>query len=591
MSRNTNKTLLFEVDHQCLQSTKTNLDSQISPSKFQLQNRNYLYYESTKNMLDFLYQHTHVSNAKPFETNSANCSFSTLVVSSNPKQYATALFLKAVNYPKSPDVDDIVVDNINGALINQIIVNGPLSKYRNHVMKYVDAFYNETCTNRNAKGERMNIPSCVLYPKAEGPIHCEVAKARLFSIFECIDGTSLYKLQHNEFMKIVLKNNPICRFFDFLIEMGVDYGMLHNDLHLGNVFFDHANECLTMIDYGRIHFGYGDSLTNEKWIPEILKKNLEPNPNVTYRDYMDRNHDFIKSRVKIYGKFPMAIFDMMTLSGNLAIKIARAQNVYSYNLPFITLLLDKKREWSGVQLNISTFESSYRTIKITYNDVYGYIAEGLFYLGSYIIFMCRNIGKGDVIIDRSTLQKFIHTCFQPINVPQSVMENFVRSLYEKWSNSENRFHSCVFDRVQGHEDEASEDMELGSYRSSQEMDWELSESPSPRYKSDSNRNSEAMSWRPSESPSPRYERGKGVWGGAIANFRQKSERDYFGPQGQGARIMKPVRTSSSMRRIREGVTEEELLQNMIPGPEIEQMKAPRPVSENPTRRQQSKSKK
>lgn len=81
----------------------------------------------------------------------------------------------------------------------------------------------------------------------------------------------------------------VCPFLRRLIDTSKEYGLTHNDLHLGNVMYDKKGSCLRLIDYGRVCIpetpsestwdklynmisGISGPLSNNKWDPFEVDK-------------------------------------------------------------------------------------------------------------------------------------------------------------------------------------------------------------------------------------------------------------------------------------------------------------------------------
>jgi hypothetical protein len=113
------------------------------------------------------------------------------------------------------------------------------------------------------------------------------------------------------------------QFYNFLQYMGLHKGMLHNDLHLGNMFYNHNTEQIVMIDYGRVHFANPDvsGELNDFIKREVHKFGIDLyKDEYTYASVVGEFHEHMKSdKTKWNNKYPLHIADLMTFAGNMYI--------------------------------------------------------------------------------------------------------------------------------------------------------------------------------------------------------------------------------------------------------------------------------
>jgi len=123
----------------------------------------------------------------------------------------------------------------------------------------------------------------------------------------------------------VIKN--LIKLNDFLVFIGLKYGYLHNDLHLGNILYDSTNDVIKMIDYGRNFFGYYynnrdeeiDNYSNglNKYLLTSEFINLDTKIK-TYKDLYEQEFYFCKSKiVNKSGNYPTIILDLITMGLNI----------------------------------------------------------------------------------------------------------------------------------------------------------------------------------------------------------------------------------------------------------------------------------
>jgi len=162
-------------------------------------------------------------------------------------------------------------------------------------------------------------------------------------VSEAIDGMSMSSLANRartsgprDPMDIVRWKRVYGKFADLynvIVFLGAEYGFLHNDLHLGNVYFDTNRDALALIDYGRVHFAglEDDPNINAFVIRTLAKHDSLPTEHVKiaarhggslYRWFTSRWNPYLKSTRRLSnGKRPMFIFDLITLCANLGIVV------------------------------------------------------------------------------------------------------------------------------------------------------------------------------------------------------------------------------------------------------------------------------
>ena len=191
-----------------------------------------------------------------FTVNSANCSFA--LVESKYKGKPTPLFVKAVEpWIPSQTFDDIMVDNINGFFINKLFTGTLYSKY---FMYYIGSFI--SLKSQVASGDfNWGVNSYIVNWKENNFKIQQSDQLCNISISQQINGFSL-----SEYSEGYKNNDPrytsrqtlvldsCLDFFKKLLVFGFEFGISHNDLHLGNIFYNKNENCLTMIDYGRLYF-------------------------------------------------------------------------------------------------------------------------------------------------------------------------------------------------------------------------------------------------------------------------------------------------------------------------------------------------
>jgi hypothetical protein len=179
----------------------------------------------------------------------------------------------------SDDSDNMIVDSLNGYLINQIITQNPLIKP--HFMKYIESCFlpltivsgDVYCTFENIflSKDSPSPDKNVLIGYLEGidygydlyktsfhhSIRNKFNLQTLISKTSIIDMPKIYKKLGNLFYSLQIMGR---------------YGFCHNDAHGANVLLDEDSQELVLIDYGRSFFN-GD-LIGSKLNDDNIKKRI-----------------------------------------------------------------------------------------------------------------------------------------------------------------------------------------------------------------------------------------------------------------------------------------------------------------------------
>lgn len=221
---------------------------------------------------------------------SGNCLF-TLVKAAmmDPKmaEKEVTLFVKALPMEWAKDLDCICVDNVNGMYFNKLCQTE--TWLQDHVMHYVDSFLSNHDVYRIATDDIV-WDAVKTATVADGhalcpgkPDLCTKTALCHTSVSHAILGQSLDQMAYTmdgEF----LYRLPTCfpPFFEALMKLGLKYGFLHNDLHLGNVFYDRRSNSLRLIDYGR---SYVHAMKQDAEVLRFLHKDLKKNALADVADY------------------------------------------------------------------------------------------------------------------------------------------------------------------------------------------------------------------------------------------------------------------------------------------------------------------
>jgi Choline/ethanolamine kinase len=162
----------------------------------------------------------------------------------------------------NPDSDDMIMDNINGQIMNYISGKHGIEK---HVMKYYDSCWSFTKVGSiNANGKKYQIFPLqeIMVVEGQQNIMENPSAYRHFHKFSFhraiptemnlgayIDVTDPFS--PTEMSNLLLKLHKLLSVIKL---MGTTYGFCHNDAHLGNVLLSSETDELVLIDYGRCCF-------------------------------------------------------------------------------------------------------------------------------------------------------------------------------------------------------------------------------------------------------------------------------------------------------------------------------------------------
>ena len=282
----------------------------------------------------------------PLKNNSANCSFFIQTVQETEQLPKKNLFVKLVEYDLEKKYDDILIDNINGFILGKIV---PLY-YQNYFLTYIDSFLSIKKTVKENSYWALSRLNDVSKDKSLMSLNRsnvgrlpEGYKLANVSIFEAIDGISLddilmernrsfFKNKAEAFKEYhvkVIKEACICfEVFEFL---GKNIGLMHNDLHFGNVFFDTDNQVVKLIDYGRMHIAKYEEKSNSllnSFIKREIMRNCHPKYNKVetdnqYKAFM-ADFPFPKAKRKHCDIYIGYFSDVITFACNLYVYLVES---------------------------------------------------------------------------------------------------------------------------------------------------------------------------------------------------------------------------------------------------------------------------
>jgi hypothetical protein len=201
-----------------------------------------------------------IDHSDTIKQNSCNAGFTFLSCSRSNADADSERERLVVKFQLNPDADDIVLDNVNGFVVNKLTERMPRIKY--NFMEYVDScttFVDTSATQPVFPLDEILIASKHMINNNELIDGLAKLKATMKkcpasickSVKEPESLTELIKHDEYDFDSLAEK------LFDLFATMrlvGGTVGFTHNDAHLGNVLYDGIDHSLVLIDYGRILF-------------------------------------------------------------------------------------------------------------------------------------------------------------------------------------------------------------------------------------------------------------------------------------------------------------------------------------------------
>ena len=298
-------------------------------------------------------------------------------------------FVKFVDYEKNNNpnekTDNILFDIINGhffRLINSSLNENGKQKLRKHLSLYLYSFlsYYSVMPNddtRQPPNNYWNYNKLIYeYDKSKGentqqlyspyhPANIEIEsilktknssslKPAFIYMTTSIKHVNLYRFLHprdTNYAANLTKIQNVFKelffnFFKFLLELGIQHGFHHNDLHSGNLIYNLEKNEITMFDFGRSCFASllisDNSNINTTLQEKLTILNFKEDTNIkhkyesisTYKDLFDVSKGLLLDFLYVdayrktpdnYPYYPMIIFDHMTL----------ALTMYSYFIRYL----------------------------------------------------------------------------------------------------------------------------------------------------------------------------------------------------------------------------------------------------------------
>lgn len=377
----------------------------------------------------------------PYTKNSANCSF-TISKGTTINNTSIEHCVKIVPCQIAADKDFIGLDNINGFVMNQIAAKDPLIS--RHVMTYVDSFWTYTKTEwdpmavANATADILtNTTNTLPYKPDEDDVYVNITKA--------IPGTALKDLKHSkDFFKILIKEFP--PLFHALKRLGIKYGFIHNDLHLGNIMIDSTTQEFKIIDYGRcvfdltahqeIHEATNKFITADVWknffqwiigktsrdyhsmITHLCDMNV---PTATYRAENNVNTTGALDLAMLCGNVTRDVLILCDMNKNID-WISQIEAVITKIFKFGSIhsvILPQAEHHHVAYSEAKTLNDTYFSSDPNIHAFLESLLEGLYYLRIYLLSIIPQVDlpqvntAGNIQIPTETMRNHgIYTCFQ-----------------------------------------------------------------------------------------------------------------------------------------------------------------------------------
>lgn len=226
--------------------------------------------------------------------------------------------------------------------------------------------------------------------------------------------------------------NNCCDIYDFIKFLGVTYGFMHNDLHLGNVLYNPTTRKLVLIDFGRAVFkkfmdNPDDEINNRLKVDfEKLHYNEQlstPIDDVTVENICNNDEIYLHC-LSIIGnndKYFGIIYDLITYSLNMYIRTlyfiknekpsdydnfkSNYDKIINIQFTAIENLLDNQINGMSTNQSLDELIDSYVEIKERYihsitctktKRHFLMLLEGLFYAALYLHY--KNFSRQDIYI-------------------------------------------------------------------------------------------------------------------------------------------------------------------------------------------------
>ncbi len=192
-----------------------------------------------------------VTYSPRLQSNSCNASFTFLSAEFGNRE--ERLIIK---FQMSPNADNIVIDNINGYIINTVVhhaIQKHFMEYIDSCLTYVDIAQQSFDLGSVLAASNSLVSNNTLFQRLKDmETSKHLVKVSLNKAVAQPVSLSDYLLDGSVDMRSLLTN--MLSLFDAMRIMGETFGLTHNDAHLGNILHDGNEDCFVLIDYGRMLF-------------------------------------------------------------------------------------------------------------------------------------------------------------------------------------------------------------------------------------------------------------------------------------------------------------------------------------------------
>jgi len=257
-------------------------------------------------------------------------------------------------------------------------------------------------------------------------------------VYEAIKGDALIDiLDSSDTIKKILITKKFREFYEFLCEIGIEYGFIHNDLHLRNLIYDENTQSIKIIDFGRSSFNNEYAiLKNNDFLLEARKLNLRDfDENNVYESIFNKGNKFLKSYTSINGNFLGILSEIISLSLSFYINIEELfndlkvnfSNLLELNITSVKIKFTHKKEILKEYLEIllkfdENFYTKFREVDEDIKYTIRYLLDGLFLAALYFKFC--GLKEGVYTYEKLT-EKKIMSKYRILLIDQGKLDNFI----------------------------------------------------------------------------------------------------------------------------------------------------------------------
>jgi len=427
---------------------------------------------------DVYFQRTFLSLLLPFDSytsvdngkligESGNCKFTIADVKNSINNEDERIFIKVIEDPinRYVDKDYLIYDVISSIIFDKIFSEN--QELKGNCEKYIPVYRGCFCSYNLERGsdKYWNYNEIKEFKTIDkSPYNYKtILNVRPTDGFNMIYKEPVLNIMYKAIKSpisvwdIFVKNNDdstlllaiftkSCDLYNFIKEIGLKYGFMHNDLHMSNILYDQTSEELVLIDFGRSSFGkYIDEqdidlvnkirveyqkLYYDTYFPVNINRSPYLNSNLL-KEFLYTEQRYFKYAysTKLNNKYFGVILDLITFSLNLYIRLMYYLMTYynsfyenefkpqfeklievEYFIIDPSVLLNNGHD--SINITVTTVDklvSNYAEVKnfidtkVNGNakNIFNIISEGLFYTGLYILF-----------IGSANIQDRIYPCFQ-----------------------------------------------------------------------------------------------------------------------------------------------------------------------------------